>query len=40
VPEEQITFELGFKKKLQIKRFKNAVFIDIREYFQKESQNG
>ena len=36
VPDEVQTFELGFKKRLQIKRFKGNVFLDIREYFQKE----
>ena len=29
-------FELGGKKKLQVKRFQGQIFVDIREYFQKD----
>ena len=32
-PDEAATFELGFKKRVQVKRFKGNVSLDIREYF-------
>ena len=37
---EQISqYELGYKKRLQIKRYNNAIFLDIREYFCKSEDN-
>ena len=34
-PEESILFELGLKKKLQVRKFNKTIFLDIREFFQK-----
>jgi hypothetical protein len=36
-PDDQcVNFELGPKKKVQIKKFKGTIFIDFREYFVKD----
>ena len=38
-PDTEIRwFDLGCKKKLQVKRYQGQIFIDIREYWQKDFQ--
>ena len=34
--EDVIYIDLGYKKRIQVKKFQGQVFIDIREYFSRD----